>query len=107
MVKITIENMGQKEVVAKDTRRTLLAHFLEHRIDWMHACGGKGRCTTCRAQITRGAKNLTPDSPPEQKFRAQGLLLPDERLCCQTIAMSEVQLRVPQDSQFPHVHYHD
>lgn len=99
--------MGQKEVVVKDTRRTLLAVFLDERIDWMHACGGKGRCTTCRAEITRGATHLLPDTPAEQKFRAQGLLLPTERLCCQAAAVGDVALRVPRDCQFPHVQYHD
>lgn len=105
MVKITIENMGQKEVLAKDPGRTVLAYLLESQVDWMHACGGKGRCTTCRAVIIRGADHLLPDTPAEQKFRARGQLRPTERLCCQARPIGDVCLRVPSDCQFPHVRY--
>jgi 2Fe-2S ferredoxin len=105
MVKIRIENMGQKEVVAKDAGRTLLAYLLESRTDWMHACGGKGRCTTCRAVITRGGDQLQPETVAERKFREQGLLREDERLCCQAVALGNVAIRVPRDCQFPHIRY--
>ena len=57
---------------------------------WWHACGAKGRCTTCRVQVLIGADRLTPPTDPELRYRAAGRLAPTERLACQ----ARVELRV-------------
>ncbi len=38
--------------------------------DWMHACGAKGRCTTCRIVLVSGADALTPPTAAELRYRA-------------------------------------
>ncbi|MCB0504971.1 MAG: 2Fe-2S iron-sulfur cluster binding domain-containing protein, partial [Cyclobacteriaceae bacterium] len=51
MPKITISNQGQKVVnfnLNNEKPKPILAILQENYIDWMHACGGNGRCTTCR-----------------------------------------------------------
>lgn len=62
---------------------TLLAAIHAAGHDWLHACGAKGRCTTCRLQVLAGAEYLTPLTEPERRYHAAGRLRPTERLTCQ------------------------
>ena len=104
---LTILNLpgAYLHVLADDS---LLTALHKAGFDWMHACGGKGRCTTCRVQITSGMDNLIPLTPAELRYQAAGRLRPDERLTCQArLLMGEVQGRVPQATQLPHVHYEE
>jgi 2Fe-2S ferredoxin len=55
---------------------------------WWHACGGKGRCTSCRVRLQAGAECLTPPTEPELRYRAAGRLGAHERLACQCRAVS-------------------
>lgn len=105
MVKIVIENLGQKEVPVGRTDLPALRHIHGNLIDWMHACGGKGRCTTCRMIIVRGADGLGPLTAAEAKYRKAGLLLNNERLACQATVVSDVVVRVPDDTKLPHLEY--
>ena len=65
--------------------RTVLAAIHAAGHDWWHACGGKGRCTSCRVRVLVGAEALAPPTEPELRYRAAGRLGPDERLACQCI----------------------
>ncbi len=105
MVKIIIENLAQKEVEAGRADLSALHHFHAGGIDWMHACGGKGRCTTCRMQVIRGAERLGPLTAAEQNYRKAGLLLNNERLACQATVSGDLVVRVPDDAKLPHLHY--
>lgn len=105
MPSLTVQNLsnGTLEVPAG---ATLLAALHAAGHDWMHACGGKGRCTTCRMEVLSGAENLTPATDAELRYRQAGRLLPHERLTCQT-RLPEGQLtgRVPEATKLPHVTY--
>ena len=105
MVKIIIENLGQKELVVNDPAKPVLRLIQESGIDWMTDCGGKGRCTTCRAIVLSGAEHLTPITPAETKYKELGLLLSNERLMCQVRTRGDLMLRVPDDSKLPHMKY--
>jgi 2Fe-2S ferredoxin len=105
MVKIVIENLGQKEIIVNDLHKPVLRLIQEAGIDWMTDCGGKGRCTTCRAMVISGGENLTPNTPAELKYRSMGALLSNERLMCQIRTKGDLILRVPDDSKLPHVKY--
>ena len=63
--------------------RTLLAAIHAAGHDWWHACGAKGRCTTCRVHVLAGAEHLTPPTEAELRYRAAGRLGATERLACQ------------------------
>jgi 2Fe-2S ferredoxin len=65
--------------------RTVLAAIHAAGYDWWHACGAKGRCTTCRVRVLDGAEALAPLTAPELRYRAAGRLGPEERLACQCI----------------------
>lgn len=105
MVKIVIENLGQKEIIVNEPNKPVLRLIQESGVDWMTDCGGKGRCTTCKAVIVSGAENLTPNSPAELKYREMGLLYSNERLMCQVRAKGDLVLRVPDSSKLPHMKY--
>ncbi|MFD2717941.1 2Fe-2S iron-sulfur cluster-binding protein [Hymenobacter monticola] len=104
---LTIENLlGARVEVAPGA--TLLAALQAAGHDWMHACGAKGRCTTCRLQVRAGLENLTPPTDAELRYRAAGRLLPQERLTCQArLPTGAVSGRVPEATQLPHMRYGD
>ena len=105
MVKIIIENLGQKELLLSGATGSALQHFQAHFVDWMHACGGNGRCTTCRMIILKGAEHLGKLTPAEEKYHRAGLLRHNERLACQTRITGDLVIRVPDDTKLPHLTY--
>ena len=52
MPKLTVEGFGVFEVPAG--KRLLNAMIDECGVDQLHACGGFGRCTTCRVEFVSG-----------------------------------------------------
>jgi 2Fe-2S ferredoxin len=107
MAKILIENLFGKILLVQEGQKTLLEHFHDNRLDWMHACGAKGRCTTCKVNIKDGAENTSPYSTGEERYRAQKLLKDNERLSCQVKISGDIVIRVPEEYKLPHLHYSD
>lgn len=105
MVKIIIENLGQKELTFKAQNRTALQHLQSNFVDWMQDCGGKGRCVTCRMIVRKGGESLGMLTDAEKKYRDAGLLNADERLACQVFVTQDLVIRVPESSKLPHLHY--
>lgn len=105
MVKIVIENLEQKEIMSNDTRRPLLQLIHQAGVDWMTGCGGKGRCTTCKAIVVSGGENLTSVTPAELRYRAMGALVSNERLTCQARVTGDIRIRVPDEYKLPHMKY--
>jgi len=106
MASIVIRNLTEKTIQNPNLSKPLLWIFLENGTDWMHACGGKGRCTTCKAVILKGGENLIPKSPAEVRYESQNLLASNERLCCQArLKEGDLEVQVPDESKLPHVQY--
>lgn len=105
MVKIVIENLAQKELSQVDPSESILQVVQSHFIDWMHACGGKGRCTTCKIIVVEGMEQLSPLTPAELNYRHLNQLKNNERLACQTRALGSCRIRVPDESKMPHMEY--
>ena len=105
MVKIVIENLAQKELSSLNSSDSVLNVLQSNFIDWMHACGGKGRCTTCKMIVRVGMENLSPLTPAEIKYRNLRQLAENERLACQTKVLGVCLIRVPDESKMPHVVY--
>ena len=105
MALLTIENLPGAPVNVP-AAATLLAALQAAGHDWMHACGAKGRCTTCRVQVRAGLENLSPPTAAELRYQAAGRLLPTERLTCQAqLPAGDVTGRVPEATKLPHVQY--
>ncbi len=108
MSKLVIRSLNHKAVSIADPARSVLAHLHAQALDWMYACGGRGRCTTCRMRILDGAQHLSEPSAAEMRFRVQHRLRDDERLACQTyLAEGEVLVSVPTPCRLPHLTYTD
>ena len=102
MPEITILNLESKKVRVAENQSVLQA-FQENYIDWMHACGGKGRCTTCAFNVLKGS--LSSLTPVEKRFIEEGKLSGEQRLACQSRCLGDVTIEVPQANQLPHVVY--
>jgi len=107
MAVIVIKNLEEKTLEVHDFSKTLLQHVQENALDWMHACGGKGRCTTCKVIILQGIESLEPKTQAELKYEKQGLLTWNERLACQVKISGNVTIFVPGENKLPHLKYSD
>jgi ferredoxin, 2Fe-2S len=107
MASILIENLDQREVEATDLSHTVLKLLQDHQIDWMHACGGKGRCTTCKFIVLSDPNQLEPDTAAETRYRTQQALAENERLACQAKLKGNIRIRVPEECKLPHLRYSD
>lgn len=105
MPRIVIANLSEKVIEAEDLAQTLLQHLHHHGQDWMHACGAKGRCTTCKFIVLEGMHNLSGKTRTEQKYEDQGFLQARERLACQVIIFGDVRIAVPDEYKLPHLSY--
>lgn len=105
MALIVIKNLEEKTLAVQDFSKTLLRHVQENGLDWMFACGGKGRCTTCKVVVVEGAGNLEPKTQAELNYESRGLLMNNERLSCQVRIKGDIIIEVPEESKLPHVKY--
>lgn len=72
---------------------TILDATLAAKINHTHACGGQGKCSTCRVSIMKGIENCEPTNAAE-KVIADKLNFPSEiRLACQTKITGDVSIR--------------
>ena len=105
MARIVIENLFGKVLEIQDINKTLLQHFQAYYLDWMHACGGKGRCTTCKIMIREGMEHCTELTEAEHQYRAQKALSHVERLSCQVKTSGDLIIRIPDECKLPHITY--
>jgi 2Fe-2S ferredoxin len=105
MARIIIQNLYQKEIIFKPAGKNVLKILLEGYVDWLHSCGGKGNCTTCKMVVVSGGQNLSPLTSAEKNYKSLKLLNRDQRLACQTIPSGDLSILVPKDTQLPHLKY--
>jgi ferredoxin len=84
---LTVENVGSFEVSPK---RLVLALEEDARIDQLHACGGKARCTTCRVEFIAGEPE-TMTVAERTALTSRGLT--GVRLSCQIICDHDMSVR--------------
>ena len=84
---LTVENVGSFEVAPK---RLVLALEEDAKIDQLHACGGKARCTTCRVEFISGEPE-TMTLAEKNVLAARGLT--GVRLSCQIICDHDMSVR--------------
>ncbi|MEM1405739.1 MAG: 2Fe-2S iron-sulfur cluster-binding protein [Bacteroidota bacterium] len=106
MGEIVVKNMNDLIVHTSTNGTSLLNALHENYIDWMHACGGKGRCTTCKCKVLEGMSDLSIRSSNEERFLKTNQLTEDERLTCQAqLKQGQVRIEVPEEYKLPHVNY--
>ena len=89
----TIMYVGEdKALPVADLAMTILDVSIAHKVPHVRACGGHGRCTTCRVRIRDGIHNVSARTPRE--VEVAGALCWDgfTRLACQTRVSGDVSL---------------
>lgn len=82
----------QKEISCPE-ESTILEATLAAQINHTHACGGQGKCSTCRVSIMNGIEHCHPRNQAEEQI-AERLSFPEGiRLACQTRIMGDIQIR--------------
>ena len=104
MPRVVIENMSGKSIDCLDKKEKLL-DILLRETDWLHACGGKGNCTTCKVTVKDGYEWLPPLTKSELKYMNLQLLGQNERLACQLTVQKDLTIQVPDESKLPHLIY--
>ena len=82
----------QREISCPENS-SILEATLAAQINHIHACGGKGICSTCRVSIKKGLENCNSRNKVEQKI-ADKFHFPSEiRLACQTKVKGNISIR--------------
>ena len=81
------------KLIKVDMNETLLTASLRNNVPHLSACGGVGKCSTCRVEIIDGLDNCSKRSLLEEKL-AEKLKFPDQiRLACQTKISGNISYR--------------
>lgn len=88
MPRLTVEGEGTFEVEAG--KRLVLALEQDAKIDQLHACGGKARCTTCRVEFIAGEPEAMTEAERAALSRRE---LTGVRLSCQILLNHDMTVR--------------
>lgn len=110
---LEIKNLDSKTILLSE-KKTILQSIGENHIDWMQACGAKGRCTTCKMVVLEGGAYLSELTEIEKKMIELKKIRKNERLACQTHPQKEIitatkliVVEVPKIYQLPHIYYNN
>lgn len=79
--------------------KTILQISLENDIPHTHACGGNGKCTTCRVLVIAGEEHLSERNGIEERIARKKGFGKKERLACQTKVFGNIKIkRIVKDS---------
>ena len=116
MAFLIIKNLANTSIEISQ-QISILKNLHENFIDIRHACGGKGRCVSCKMQILEGENMLSIPTEAENNFKNLQLLKENERLACQTYANSLANspagdfeeatliISIPKETQLAHLEY--
>ena len=91
MPQLTVDGVGTFEV--PQNKRLVLALEDEAKVDQLHACGGVGRCTTCRVTFVEGETDQMTEAE-KQVLTAKGLIGQSGlRLSCQLVCDRDMTVR--------------
>lgn len=82
-----------REIEEDDLDLSLLEISLKNGIPHVHACGGNGRCSTCRVLILESTVGLEPRNAIERRLAEQKGFEPNIRLACQARTRGDVAIR--------------
>ena len=73
--------------------QTILDTAIQNGIPHVNACGGEGKCTTCRLLVLDGVENCSPETEKEAALKAKVHTSDEFRLACQMTITSDVTVR--------------
>ena len=72
---------------------TLLEIAKNNNIPHVNACGGEGKCTTCRLLVLDGVQNCSSETEQEKVLKSKAHTTDEFRLACQTTISGDVTVR--------------
>ncbi len=84
---------NEDKSIKTDSKTTILESSLKAGNKHIHACGGVGKCSTCRVLITDGIEKLNSRNKAEQKMADFKGFTDDVRLACQCSGNGDIKLR--------------
>ena len=72
---------------------TILQTASRNGIPHVNACGGEGKCTTCRLLILEGIENCSPETEKEISLKEKARTTEEFRLACQTTISGDIIVR--------------
>ncbi len=88
MPKLTVDGVGTFDVPLN--KRLVLALEQDAKIDQLHACGGRARCTTCRVEFVEGEPSLSTRAERDV-LAVRGIT--GVRLSCQILCDHDMTVR--------------
>ena len=88
-----INFLPDKKVLEVENGETILQTAIRNNIPHVNACGGEGKCTTCRLVILEGAENCSEQTDQEKALKEKVHTTDEFRLACQTQADGDITVR--------------
>jgi ferredoxin len=88
-VKLKVEGLGEYDI--EKGKKLILALREDVKVNQLHACGGKGKCTSCKVKYVQGEPDRIT-AAEKNILRERGL--EDVRLSCQIPCEDEMQIEV-------------
>jgi adenylate cyclase len=88
-----INFLPDKKALEVENGETILQTAIRNNIPHVNACGGEGRCTTCRLVILEGIENCSEQTEQEKALKEKVHTTDEFRLACQTQADGDITVR--------------
>ena len=80
-------------VIEINSGETILTASLRNNISHSSACGGNGKCSTCRVRVLSGLENCSDQNEIEKKISKKLSFPNDIRLACQTTVSGNINIK--------------
>jgi len=89
----SLKMLPEDEQITINPDENILLASLSAGIPHVHACGGKGRCSTCRVIVLDGMQNCVQPNEKEAKLAQKMGFTSNIRLACQTQVSGDLTVR--------------
>ena len=88
-----IDFLPDNKIFEVESGESILQTAARNGIPHVNACGGEGKCTTCRLLILEGIENCSPETEKEIALKEKAHTTDEFRLACQTTITGDVTVR--------------
>ena len=88
-----IDFLPDNKIFETEQGETILQTAARNGIPHVNACGGEGKCTTCRLLILEGIENCSPETETELSLKNKAHTTEEFRLACQTSVTGDIVVR--------------
>ena len=88
-----IDFLPDNKIYESEQGETILRTAARNGIPHVNACGGEGKCTTCRLLILEGIEYCSPETETELSLKSKVHTTEEFRLACQTTVTGDIVVR--------------